>query len=234
MTEARRLLPVPESQSRPFWDGCRRGELLLPRCCACRSRWFPPSALCPECWGVDYNPKMVEFVKQTHPQLRCQVGDMRTVRLERTFDAILCLGSAFMYALTDDDIDATLDTFTAHAHQKTILVLDMLNGVGFLPGGSFQEKRELSIHTPQFDARAIACHDFDRRNQRLIRRRTWELPDGETAEDYCEYRLHLPLDLSYRLRHKGFDVVDMFDNKELHKGDLKGGTLYVVAIFKNR
>lgn len=189
---------------------------------------------CPECWGIDYLPQMVEFMKRTRPQLHCEEGDMRTVRLGRTFDAILCLGSALMYALTDEDLDATLDTFAAHADDETVLILDLLNAAGFLPGGSFQGKREFGIDTPQFKAKAVSCHSFGRRNQRLIRHRTWQLPDGQTVEDYCEYRLHLPLDLTYRLRCKGFHVVDMFDNKELREGDLKGGTLYVTAVFKGR
>lgn len=189
---------------------------------------------CADCWGVEYLPQMVELVKRTHPQLRCQVGDMRAARLGRTFDAILCLGSTFTYALTDDDIDATLDAFAAHAHGGTILIMDMINASGFLPGGSFQEEREFNIETPEFKAKAVAYHHFDRRNQRLVRQRIWQLPEGETVEDYCEYRLHFPLDLTYRLGCKQFHVVDMFDNKELRQGDLKGGTLYLAAIFKGR
>ena len=42
-------LPVPSLESLPFWEGCRRHELLLQRCARCRTFWFPPSILCPEC-----------------------------------------------------------------------------------------------------------------------------------------------------------------------------------------
>ena len=39
----------------PFWEACRRHELLLQRCGRCDSFWFPPSAVCPRClsesWG---------------------------------------------------------------------------------------------------------------------------------------------------------------------------------------
>jgi uncharacterized OB-fold protein len=40
--------------SRPFWDGCKRHELLLQKCSACGHVWFPPSSRCPQCLSTDY------------------------------------------------------------------------------------------------------------------------------------------------------------------------------------
>ena len=54
MSEYTKPLPVPSAESGPFWEGCRRHELLLQRCAGCRSFWFPPSVLCPECLGTDW------------------------------------------------------------------------------------------------------------------------------------------------------------------------------------
>ena len=49
---AARHLPDPEwPVARPFWEGCRAGELRIPRCRDCgRWVWYPASA-CPECGG---------------------------------------------------------------------------------------------------------------------------------------------------------------------------------------
>ncbi len=47
-------LPVPSAESKPFWEGCRRHELLVQRCKGCGKRWFPPSALCPECLSSEW------------------------------------------------------------------------------------------------------------------------------------------------------------------------------------
>ena len=47
-------LPVPSPETEPFWEGCKRQELLLPLCDKCRSYWFPPSILCPECLSTDW------------------------------------------------------------------------------------------------------------------------------------------------------------------------------------
>jgi len=49
---AERHLPDPAwSVARPFWDGCRAGELRIPRCERC-GRWvWYPAPVCPDCDG---------------------------------------------------------------------------------------------------------------------------------------------------------------------------------------
>lgn len=42
-------LPVIDRSNQAYWDGCRAGRLLLPRCEDCGRTWFPPSANCPGC-----------------------------------------------------------------------------------------------------------------------------------------------------------------------------------------
>lgn len=42
-------LPVPDVETRPFWDGCRAGKLLLQRCTGCGHKRFPPTHFCPNC-----------------------------------------------------------------------------------------------------------------------------------------------------------------------------------------
>jgi uncharacterized OB-fold protein len=52
MSGYKKPLPVSSPESRSFWEGCRRHELLVQRCAECRAFWFPPSILCPECLGT--------------------------------------------------------------------------------------------------------------------------------------------------------------------------------------
>ena len=73
---------------------------------------------CPDCWGVDYLETMIRYARGRHPKLHFQVGDMRTLRLQRSFDVILCMGSALMYALTNEEVDQVLHTFVLHAHPR--------------------------------------------------------------------------------------------------------------------
>ena len=44
-----RPLPLPDEVTAPFWEGCRRGELLMQRCGACERYRFHPRPLCPYC-----------------------------------------------------------------------------------------------------------------------------------------------------------------------------------------
>ena len=41
--------PVPDADTSPFWDACRRHELLLQQCGSCASWRFPPRPRCPSC-----------------------------------------------------------------------------------------------------------------------------------------------------------------------------------------
>ena len=40
-------LPVPDSESTPFWDGMREGKLMLQRCASSGDFLFPPVTFCP-------------------------------------------------------------------------------------------------------------------------------------------------------------------------------------------
>ena len=176
---------------------------------------------------------MIEFARQRHPHLHLQVGDARSVRLGRTFDVVMMMGSAFVYAVTNADISQTLDTFAAHAHPGTLLILDIGNAASFLGGDHFKPTGEVRINVPNLSAYAHATYSFDRRRQLLIRRRTWKI-DGQDKprEEYCEHRLFFPAELEHLLGEKGFQVVGMFDNMELRDSDLCGLRLYVAAIFR--
>jgi SAM-dependent methyltransferase len=189
---------------------------------------------CPDCWGVDFLPEMIEFAKAQRPRLRLQTGDMRTVRLGRAFDAILCMGSAFMYALAVEDIDRTLGTFAAHSHPGTLLILDINNAASYLAGGQFKPASELDVNVPGFRAHARSTLKFDRRRQLLVRHRTWMIEGQGEVEDFCEYRMFFPAELEWLLGDHGFRVAGMFDNMQLKETDLTGPRLYVPAVFQSR
>jgi uncharacterized OB-fold protein len=45
--------PVPDPETKPFWDAAVEGKLLLKRCRACGEPYFYPRALCPFCLSAD-------------------------------------------------------------------------------------------------------------------------------------------------------------------------------------
>ena len=46
-------LPVPDDESRPFWEGCRRHELFMQRCARCARFRFTPRRVCPRCQSFE-------------------------------------------------------------------------------------------------------------------------------------------------------------------------------------
>jgi hypothetical protein len=158
---------------------------------------------------------------------------MRSVRLSRTFDVVQSFGSALLYALSNDDLERTLSTYAAHVHFGSLLLLDFRNALALL-GDGFRPRIEGQVKSDLFSAEYVAEHQIDKAREVLVRRRTWRMPDGTTAEDFCEYRLILPKQIETWLREKGFKQLGVFDNKELLPGPLTGPTLYVVATFVGR
>lgn len=62
--------PVPTALTAPFWDGCRRGELVLQRCLSCGRFIHFPEPSCPWCgspdcgWeAVDRRGRLVTFTE---------------------------------------------------------------------------------------------------------------------------------------------------------------------------
>lgn len=47
-------LPTPSEESVPFWEGCKRHELLIQKCSQCGAHWFPPSVMCRECLSTEW------------------------------------------------------------------------------------------------------------------------------------------------------------------------------------
>jgi uncharacterized OB-fold protein len=43
--------PVPDGDSKPFWQGVAQGKLLIQRCDACQRFVFYPRSICPHCFA---------------------------------------------------------------------------------------------------------------------------------------------------------------------------------------
>ncbi|MCY4366173.1 MAG: Zn-ribbon domain-containing OB-fold protein [Chloroflexi bacterium] len=46
-------LPTVVGETRPYWESCRRGELLIQRCEKCGEYQFYPRGICANCWSDD-------------------------------------------------------------------------------------------------------------------------------------------------------------------------------------
>jgi uncharacterized OB-fold protein len=49
MTDYNRPLPIPDGDTKPFWDAAKEHHLVVQRCRNCREAIFYPRAVCPRC-----------------------------------------------------------------------------------------------------------------------------------------------------------------------------------------
>ena len=72
--------------------------------------------------AVDIAPRMLELSRQLNPGVDHHLGDMRSVRLGRTFDAVLA-HDAIGYMLTEDDLRAAMNTARVHLRPGGLLLV---------------------------------------------------------------------------------------------------------------
>jgi SAM-dependent methyltransferase len=65
------------------------------------------------CTLTDLSEEMLELSRSLNPECEHLVGDMRTLRLGREFDAVL-VHDAVSYMTTEDDLRAAIETAAAH------------------------------------------------------------------------------------------------------------------------
>jgi SAM-dependent methyltransferase len=74
------------------------------------------------CTLTDLSPQMLALSRTLNPECEHLEGDMRTLRLGRTFDAVFA-HDAISYITTEDDLRATIETAAAHVRPGGVVVL---------------------------------------------------------------------------------------------------------------
>lgn len=75
-----------------------------------------------DCTAVDLSEPMLENCRRLVPQVQTIVGDMRSVRLNKTFDAVF-LHDAIDYMLSESDVRRVLETAAAHLEPGGLCVV---------------------------------------------------------------------------------------------------------------
>ena len=72
--------------------------------------------------AVDVSAQMLELSQRLNPDTMHHLGDMRTIRLGRTFDVVL-IYDAVNYMLSEDDLRAAIQTGSIHLNPGGLLLL---------------------------------------------------------------------------------------------------------------
>jgi SAM-dependent methyltransferase len=75
-----------------------------------------------ECTLTDLSPDMLALSRTFNPECEHFEGDMRTLRLDRTFDVVF-IHDAISYLTTEDDLRAALETAFVHVRPGGVVIL---------------------------------------------------------------------------------------------------------------
>ena len=75
-----------------------------------------------DCVAIDLSPDMLALSQGLNPGVEHHVGDMRTIRLEQTFDAVL-VHDAASYLLTEADLKMAFETAACHLRPGGVLMV---------------------------------------------------------------------------------------------------------------
>ncbi|GAB2798014.1 class I SAM-dependent methyltransferase [Amycolatopsis magusensis] len=178
----------------------------------------------PDRVGVDLQPQLIEHAQQQHPDLDLRVGDLRTVRLGRTFDTILCLGNSLAYLHHNDDIRAAFTTFAAHARPGTVLII-----ITQIAPSSTSAPSRGRIEAAEIHAEVTTEHHWDARTQIATLHRTWQLDDGTIEHDHIQRRVLFPQELELYTTLAGFTPLTLFTAPDNRTGPLTGSTAPLAA-----
>jgi SAM-dependent methyltransferase len=94
--------------------------------------------------GVEKSSSMLKIAKKI-PKLKCILGDIRNIRLNKKFDVILSLFHVINYMLTNSDMNSFFRTASIHLEKDGLLVFDTWNDKA-IKIGHFSESKFFKIN----------------------------------------------------------------------------------------
>lgn len=105
-----------------------------------------------DCVGVDANPDVLGRARGRVPEARFVQADMRSLALDRTFDALTCLFGSIGYLQTWENLGRAVERFAAHLREGGAFVIE-----SWIPPDVFDERgRVHKVRTYEDGGTAIA------------------------------------------------------------------------------
>ncbi len=124
--------------------------------------------------ATDTSTDMLAVSEQINPGAEHIVGDMRSMRLGRKFDAVVVL-DAVSYMLTEDDLRGTFETARAHLNPGGVFIAgpDWLEGITPVPNISCKLGKQGELSYAEF------VHDPDPNDSSIELVFTFYVPQGD-------------------------------------------------------
>jgi SAM-dependent methyltransferase len=180
--------------------------------------------------GVDINRRFVGAARAKDPGGVYFVGDMRSFKLRRKFDLVLCLGTTFSYNLFNSAVSESLRNFRRHLSPGGRLVIDVLNAITFTGARPFRRRTRRVYRHQGKRMTATIRHDLDLRRQTMTEQVTWRAARSSARRDPAEtMRLFFPQEPASHIERAGFGDLKLMDKYGKSTAAFTGRRLIVVA-----
>lgn len=172
--------------------------------------------------GRDLSAEMIRVsrrnLREAGLRANVAVADMRSLRVGGTFDALLCLGTAFNYLASPPDVRRGLRTFRRHLRPGGLLVLDSTNFDPWI-GNATNIRAEVDHYLPDGTRLALfAMNDQNRARSVHVARFITAVQRGrniDLAFDEAWLRIWTKQTLSDALRREGFRPIEWWGNLKI-------------------
>ena len=144
--------------------------------------------------------------------------DMRHIKLGKTFDAVVCLGSGFTYMQRDGDVENALSSFRRHLNDGGVLIFDNFDAERFNLDrfGKWEEE------TQKFDeltiTRRTRSRDFDPSSDTWKVDWVWRIEDEDGVREVHDSHRLKAFKYAYlreKLLEAGFNEVELLEGRRL-------------------
>jgi SAM-dependent methyltransferase len=179
--------------------------------------------------GVDRSPAMLARAREKaaslaegaslHPPV-FREGDVRTVRVDKSFDAALMMFAVLGYQSANDDVAAALDTVRRHLRPGGLFACDVWYGPAVLAIRPSNQLKEVPLREGGKLLRFASGNLDVARHVVEVHIRTWQLGgSGEQAEtsEVHLMRFFFPQELAYFLKTARLDLLSLTAMPELDR-----------------
>lgn len=164
--------------------------------------------------GVDISDAMLYEARQrastTAETIEFILGDVRSVRLDWQFDAVICMFAVMGYQTTDDDVGRALDTVRHHLTPGGPFIFDVWYGPAVVSVGPSKRTKVVETDHGPIERRASAVLDRDANlctvSYQLVDRRTGV---ERMSEEHHRMRYYFRDDLEHFLTAADLALVEL-------------------------
>ncbi len=144
--------------------------------------------------------------------------DMRHIKLDKTFDAIICLGAGFTYMQRDDDVENALNSFRRHLNDDGVLIFDNFDAERFNHDRFGRWEEETQRFHDLTITRRTRSSDWDLTSDTWKVDWVWRIKDEDSVREVHDSHRLKAFRYTYlreKLFEAGFNEVELLEGRRL-------------------